>query len=46
MREKIDDIHANPVAAGHCALDTDWPWSSACAYAGSVYVGPAIDQPL
>jgi len=29
----INYIHQNPVARGLCDLATDWPWSSAGAYA-------------
>ncbi|MBI5863589.1 MAG: transposase [Planctomycetes bacterium] len=31
--EKIDYIHANPVQRGLCEHPTDWPWSSAKAFA-------------
>lgn len=30
----IDYLHANPVRRGLCDRPTDWPWSSAAAYAG------------
>ena len=32
-RASMDYIHANPVKRGLCEFPTDWPWSSALAYA-------------
>ncbi len=41
--ETIDYIHANPVRRGLCAVDADWPWSSAPAYAATQTVPIRID---
>jgi len=32
FRQKLEYIHRNPVKAGLCKMDEDWPWSSASAY--------------
>ena len=44
--EKIDYIHANPVEKGYCDFETDWPWSSARAYAGLPNDGPPIEHAM
>ncbi|GMU81879.1 MAG: hypothetical protein AMXMBFR47_17500 [Planctomycetota bacterium] len=41
--EKIDYIHANPVSRGLCTHPTDWPWSSARAFADHSTQPIAID---
>jgi len=42
--ETIAYVHANPVRRGLCNLDTDWPWSSARAYAESCPTPMPIDS--
>ena len=43
IRNVIDYIHANPVRRGLVERPTDWPWSSARAWAGDPGVPVPID---
>jgi putative transposase len=42
----IDYIHANPVRRGLVLRPEDWPWSSACWYAGHRDVHLKMDRTL
>jgi len=43
--QMIEYVHLNPVRRGLVQQPTDWPWSSARAYAGITQVPLQIDEP-
>jgi putative transposase len=46
LREKVRYIHDNPVRRGLVVRATDYRWTSAAAYEGRPWPGPAIDVSL